>query len=104
MPREGWKSVTVRDEVFDYWYKKYEAEKVKMFRETGTKGFTAYMTKKLFELRDIEEEVLKLWSEHGDDLKKRGIYTLPALLEEAMRLVLEEMTAKEVAIVGKKAK
>ncbi|MBI4258861.1 MAG: hypothetical protein HY619_07885, partial [Thaumarchaeota archaeon] len=94
MPREGWKSLTVRDEVFDYWYKKYETEKEKMFEETGTKGFTAYMTRKLFQLKDMEEIVQKIWREQGDELKKRGIYTLPALLEEAIRLLMEEMDQK----------
>ena len=90
MPRQGWKNLTVREEIYEYWHKKYDAEKQKLFREVGTEpGFTAYVTKKLLDHKDIEELVTDLWAKHDNELRQRGIYSLPALFEEAVRTVCQ---------------
>lgn len=94
-PNKGFKSFTVREEIYNYWQERFLKDKDKMMRETGHTSFTAYMTKRLFDMKDIDEKIERLFTEHGDELRKRGIYTIPALLEEAFRQ-LEPAQAKKL--------
>jgi len=54
MPYKGWKTITVKDEVYDYFQGRWLKEKDE-YREQGITSFSGFVTKLLFEMIKQEE-------------------------------------------------
>lgn len=57
MPRKGYKSITVTDKVYDYFYKEYVKVKDEYAIKKGVRSFSAYMTYRLSELFEIKPNI-----------------------------------------------
>lgn len=58
MPRKGFRSITVRDSVYDYFEKLWRAEEAE-YRLKGVSSFSGYVTMKLSELMALHESKKK---------------------------------------------
>ncbi|MCW4012725.1 MAG: hypothetical protein NWF07_07005 [Candidatus Bathyarchaeota archaeon] len=54
MPRKGYRSITVREEIYQDLMKKYEENKEQLLRQ-GITSFGGYVTKFLYDALDQEE-------------------------------------------------
>ena len=55
MPRKGYRSITVRDEIYESLMEKYEENREQLLRQ-GVTSFSGYVTKFLYEALDQREE------------------------------------------------
>ena len=55
MPRKGYRSITVRDEIYQDLMKKYEENKEQLLRQ-GITSFSGYVTKFLYDALDQEKD------------------------------------------------
>jgi hypothetical protein len=53
MPRKGYRSITVPDDVFDYFKKEWEKHEEE-YRRKGVRSFSGFISKKLTELMELE--------------------------------------------------
>ena len=58
MPRKGFKTITVREEVYDYFWNLWQKNKEKYIRQ-GITSFSGFVTKLLYEMIEKEKERLK---------------------------------------------
>lgn len=56
MPPPGWKSITVPEEIYDYFYKKWEKNRERYRREYGITSFTGFVAKLLNDMMNVYEE------------------------------------------------
>ena len=56
MPKEGWKSITVRQDVYDYFKKQYEKRKLEEKLESGVTSFSGYVNHLLYKLMKQEKK------------------------------------------------
>ncbi len=55
MPREGYKSITVKQEVYDYLMKEYQKRKTELLTKHGISSFSGYVTFRLNELMEQDK-------------------------------------------------
>ena len=55
MPRKGWKSITVKEEVYDYFWDLWQKNKEE-YRKKGITSFSGFVTKLLYEMIEKEKE------------------------------------------------
>jgi len=58
MPRKGFKSITVKEEVYDYFWDLWQRNKEE-YRKQGITSFSGFVTKLLYEMIGKEKERLK---------------------------------------------
>jgi len=56
MPRKGWRSVTVSEEVYEFFWKEWQQRKKEYKLKYGITSFTGFVTKLLYELLQKEKE------------------------------------------------
>jgi hypothetical protein len=56
MPEKGYKSITVKQEVYDYLMKEYKSQKQEWLIKRGISSFTGYVTYRLNELMEQDEK------------------------------------------------
>jgi hypothetical protein len=56
MPEKGYKSITVKQEVYDYLMKEYKARKREWLVKYGISSFSGYVTHRLNELMELDEK------------------------------------------------
>jgi hypothetical protein len=56
MPEKGYKSITVKQEVYDYLMKEYKARKKEWLVKNGIASFSGYLTYRLNELMEQDEK------------------------------------------------
>jgi len=59
MPRKGFKSITVKEEVYDYFWDLWQKNKEE-YRKQGITSFSGFVTKLLYEMIEKEKERLKI--------------------------------------------
>ena len=55
MAPKGFKSVTLSDDVYDFFYEKYKRNKIKLRRQ-GIRSFSAYLSYELYLADEIERQ------------------------------------------------
>ena len=55
MPRKGYKSISVKQEVYDYLMKEYKDRKTEWLVKHGVSSFTGYVTYRLNELMEQDK-------------------------------------------------
>lgn len=55
MPRKGYKSITVKEDVYDYFYTEYVKVKEEYAIKKGIRSFSAFISQRLSELMEEEE-------------------------------------------------
>ena len=106
MPEKGWKTVQIKDEYAAKLLALYEKQKHELL-DRGIRSFNGYMQEVAKQWLELDEQIQEIWVKQGDELRKRGIYSLPALLEEATRLLLEgkaTVIEKKTAVIAKTVK
>jgi len=58
MPRKGFKTITVREEVYNYFWDLWQKNKEE-YRKQGITSFSGFVTKLLYEMIEKEKERLK---------------------------------------------
>jgi len=58
MPRKGFKSITVKEEVYDYFWDLWQRNKEE-YRKQGITSFSGFVTKLLYEMIEKEKKRLK---------------------------------------------
>jgi len=56
MPAPGFKSITVKDDVYGYFFKKWKKEQKKLRREKGITSFSGYVSYLLSQMIEQEEK------------------------------------------------
>jgi len=56
MPAKGFKSITVREEVYNYFWEEWQTAKKKYPLEKGITSFSAFVTKRLYDLIQQEKK------------------------------------------------
>lgn len=56
MPRKGYKSITVSQKVYDYFYKEYVKVKEEYAIKKGIRSFSAFVSMKLSELMELDKK------------------------------------------------
>jgi len=56
MPAPGFKSITVKDDVYDYFYKEWLKVKDKYALEHGITSFSGFISKRLYDLIQQEKK------------------------------------------------
>lgn len=56
MPKPGWKSITVTDDVYNYFHDEYLKRKKQRRLQEGVTSFSGYITKRLYELMQQEKQ------------------------------------------------
>lgn len=56
MPASGFKSITVKDEVYDYFFKEWEKVKAEYALKHGITSFSGYISKRLYDLIQQEKK------------------------------------------------
>lgn len=56
LPRKGWKSITVSEDVYDYFWKEWQENKNEHKLKEGITSFSGFLTKILYELIQRETE------------------------------------------------
>jgi len=56
MPAPGFKSITVRQDVYDYFMEEYKKRKVENRLEDGITSFSGYISKRLYDLIQQEKK------------------------------------------------
>jgi len=56
MPRKGYRSITVKQDVYDYLMKEYTARKKEWLVKQGIASFSGYVTYRLNELMEQDEK------------------------------------------------
>jgi hypothetical protein len=79
MPRKGYKSITVTEKVYDYFYQEYSKVKEEYAIKKGIRSFSAYVTSRLSELLDLCEPPPRLVMRNHDD---RGVKVWDEELKE----------------------
>jgi hypothetical protein len=55
MPAKGFKSITVRDDVYDYFWKRWKRDEKRLRREQGITSFSGYVSYMLSEMMRRED-------------------------------------------------
>jgi len=55
VPAKGFKSITVKEEVYDYFWQRWQQEKEK-YRKQGITSFSGFVTKLLYEMIEREDQ------------------------------------------------
>lgn len=55
MPYKGHKSITVRDEDYEYFWRLWQSKKDEL-RKKGVRSFSAFVTMKLYEALELDEK------------------------------------------------
>lgn len=55
MPRKGWKSITVKESVYQYFKNEWEKNKEEYRLKFGITSFSGFITKKCYELMEKEK-------------------------------------------------
>ena len=58
VPYKGWKSITVREDVYNYFWNIWQKNKEKYIRQ-GITSFSGFVTKLLYEMIEKEKERLE---------------------------------------------
>lgn len=56
MPKKGWKSITVKEDVYDYFKKEYDKRKVENKLEDGITSFTGFINHRLYQMLQQEKK------------------------------------------------
>lgn len=59
MPPKGWKSITVPQETYDYFFRKWKKDKEKYRLECGITSFTGFVSKMLNQVLKEREKKMK---------------------------------------------
>jgi len=59
MPDKGWKSITVRDEIYNYLWEKWQKNQSEYRLKHGITSFSGYVTRILYEALEKEKEEMK---------------------------------------------
>jgi hypothetical protein len=73
MPRKGYKSITVKQNIYDYFYQEYSKNREKLEIKDGIHSFSAYVTSRLSELAGIPKEIVRfiMLNHDGNGVKVR---------------------------------
>ena len=63
MPEEGYKSITVKKDVYDYFMNQYKKAQKEWLIKKGINSFTGYVT---YQLNQVVEEQMKGNHQHSD--------------------------------------
>lgn len=55
MPRKGWKSITVKASVYEYFWREWEKRAEEYRLKHGITSFSGFITKRLFEMMEEEQ-------------------------------------------------
>lgn len=56
MPRKGWKSITVKEDVYNHFYTEWERLKEQYRLKHGITSFSGFITQRLYELMEEEKK------------------------------------------------
>ena len=89
MPEKGRKTLQVKEEYAQRLQAIYEKRKHELL-DRDIRTFNGYVRDMVDQWLKLDDQVQRLRLEHGDELRRRGIVTLPALFKEAIRLLLDK--------------
>lgn len=56
MPRKGWKSITVTEKVYNYFWEEWQKVKEEYRLKHGITSFSGFITQRLYELMELAEK------------------------------------------------
>jgi len=94
MPQKGWKTILIKEE-YDVTLKRiYEKRKHELL-DLGIRTYNGFIQDIVRQWVEIESKMDVLREKYGEDLKKLGIYTIPALLDTSIQLLMRDLEAKK---------
>jgi len=68
--------------------------------DRGIRTYTGFIQDVVKQWIELESKVDMLRERFGEDLKKRGIYSIPALVDAGIQLLLRDLEAKKGGLRG----
>ena len=99
MPAKGWKTILIKEEHDLILRKIYDKRKHELL-DMGIRTYTGFIQDVVKQWIELESKVDVLRERFGEDLKKRGIYSIPALVDAGIQLLLRDLEAKKGGLRG----